>query len=260
MNERYGSRAIRALIRELETTPKPGLVDRRGNGAHLDLSFSLLEASALSLRCAFDEIAEAAKDQEPSKALREELGEIGRRGERTMLRASGGTNTHRGAIWAIGLLVAAAAMRGSRGAESIALRAGALARIGDRFAPPAASHGHVVERRFAVKGARGEAAAAFPHVLQVALPAIRAGEALPDVYLRLVATVDDTCVLHRGGRRALEAARSAARDALVAGGTTTRAGSSMILRLERTLLAHNASPGGCADVLSAALFLNDVAM
>ena len=254
-----GSAATRALLRELDTTPKPGLVDRNGNGAHRDLSYARLEASALSLETVFVEIAAAAAGQPSSRALREHLGEIGRRGERTMLAASGGSNTHRGAIWALGLLVAGAAGSEERSAERIAGRAAEFARMPDRYAPPQPSHGRIAAKRFGIAGARGEAASGFPHVLRVALPAMRAGHALPDVFLRLVATVDDTCVLHRGGLWAQTTAQRGAAEALRAGGTATRAGASSIRNLERELLARNASPGGCADLLAAALLLHELA-
>ena len=89
---------------------------------------------------------------------------------------------------------------------------------------------------------------------------MRAGHALPDVFLRLVATVGDTCVLHRGGLGAQTIAHRGAAEALRAGGTTTRSGASSICKLERALLAHNASPGGCADLLAATLLLHDLAV
>ncbi len=254
-----GAVATRALLRELATTPKPGLVDRENNGAHRDLSYGRLEASAHALMPTFAAIAASARGELPSLALREHLGELGRRGERDMLRASGGTNTHRGAIWALGLLTAAAVAPGERTARRIARHAGELARMHDRFAPLTASHGRAVARRFAAGGARGEAASGFGNVIAIALPALRRGEPLSDVFLRLVATVDDTCVLHRGGLPALALAKRGARRALHAGGSRTGAGVASIRALERALLTHNASPGGCADLLAAALFLDDVA-
>ena len=253
-----GAAATRALLCELDTTPKPGLVDLNGNGAHRDLSYSRLEASALALEPVFVEIAASSLRQRPSRQLREHLGDIGRRGERAMLAESGGSNTHRGALWALGLLVAGAAASGAGSAACIAERAGELARMHDRFAPSTASNGSVATRRFQVNGARGEAASGFPHVVDVALPALRAGHALPDVFLRLVATVDDTCVLHRGGWQAQAIAKRGAREALRAGGSQTLPGRCSIRGLERALLARNASPGGCADLLAAALLLRDL--
>ena len=255
----FGAAATRALLTELGTTPKPGLVDRNGNGAHRDLSYARLEASALALEPIFSEIARTVKDERPSVALREYLGDIGRRGERTMLVASGGTNTHRGAIWALGLLVAGAAAKGGNSAKMIASRAGAFASMPDRFAMPASSNGRVASLRYDVGGARGEAEAGFPHVLNVAYPAIHDGYSLPDVFLRLVATVNDTCVLHRGGRSAHEIAQRGARKALQNGGSSTREGAKSIRELELALISRNASPGGCADLLAAAILLDDIA-
>jgi triphosphoribosyl-dephospho-CoA synthase len=251
--------ATRALLDELETTPKPGLVDRNGSGAHTDLSFSRLRASALALEPVFAKLAMVAAGATPSRELREEIGEIGRRGERAMLVESGGTNTHRGALWALGLLVAGAATIGARDADAIARRAAAFARLPDRFAGRSHSNGLIAARRFGARGARGQAAAGFPHVTKVALPALRRGVAASDVLLRLIATLDDTCLLHRGGAAALGVARRGARESLRAGGLATRRGRAAIERLGAVLLAHNASPGGCADVLAAALFLQAIA-
>ncbi|WP_205895277.1 triphosphoribosyl-dephospho-CoA synthase, partial [Metapseudomonas otitidis] len=104
-------RAVDALIDEADLTPKPGLVDRRGSGAHSDLHLGLMHASALSLWPCFRQMAEAAlQHREVGAPLREALGRIGREGEAAMLATTGGVNTHRGAIWALGLLVAAWAL------------------------------------------------------------------------------------------------------------------------------------------------------
>nr|WP_265316912.1 triphosphoribosyl-dephospho-CoA synthase [Pseudomonas aeruginosa] len=101
--------AVDALIDEAELSPKPALVDRRGNGAHADLHLGLMQASALSLWPCFKEMADAAQRHGRIDArLRGVLGQLGRDGEAAMLRTTEGVNTHRGAIWALGLLVAAA--------------------------------------------------------------------------------------------------------------------------------------------------------
>src|SRR5271170_7118884 len=127
--------AVSALLEEAELTPKPALVDRRGNGAHHDLDLARLRRSAQSLREGFADIAQAAAALEPSLRLREQIGQIGRNMERRMLTATDGSNAHRGAIWALGLLVAAAAGRRSeRSVAGIATVAAAIARLPDRFA------------------------------------------------------------------------------------------------------------------------------
>src|SRR5271163_2922877 len=88
--------AVSSLIAEAELTPKPALVDSRGNGAHHDLDLTRLRRSAQSLQDGFAAIARAADDQEPSLRLREKLGRIGRDMERRMLSATDGGNAHRG--------------------------------------------------------------------------------------------------------------------------------------------------------------------
>ena len=130
-----------------------------------------------------------------------------------MFAVTGGVNTHRGAIWALGLLTAAAVMAPA-GAPlaDIAALAGRVAAFPDRDTPTEASHGSLVTSRYGVAGARGEARRGFPNVVGIALPALRATReaghperlARLDALIALIAHVDDTCLLHRGGRAALE--------------------------------------------------------
>src|SRR6266403_6155259 len=98
--------AVRALLEEADLTPKPGLVDTRGSGAHADMNLEMLHRSAYSLLATFTAIASRAFGAKENISLRESLSELGRDGERTMLRITGGVNTHRGAIWTLGLLCA----------------------------------------------------------------------------------------------------------------------------------------------------------
>lgn len=257
--------AVDALCAEAVLTPKPALVDRRGPGAHRDLDLKRLLRSARSLHDAFLRMAAFAADREPDQALREGLALIGRAGERDMLAATGGSNAHRGAIWAVGLLVAARAQSGADATpREVATLAGRIAAFQDRHAPVRDSHGARARRRYGVQGARGEAWAGFPHVVDVGLPAMWAARAHGacetcaqlDALMAIMARLDDTCLLHRGGMAALEAAQRGARDVLAAGGSSARAGFSALLRLDVELRVRHASPGGCADLLAACLFLD----
>lgn len=258
--------AVDALIDEAELSPKPALVDRRGSGAHSDLHLGLMQASALSLWPCFRDISEAARAHgEIGLALRETLGRLGREGEVDMLRTTGGVNTHRGAIWALGLLCAAAALDPRRGeAEAVAARAGRIALLGDRGQPQQASHGDAVRQRYGVGGAREEAQLGFPRVVLHGLPQLRrsradgAGEqnARLDALLSIMAVLDDTCVLHRAGQPGLEAMQGGARAVLAAGGSASLAGRRCLRELDQALLSLNASPGGAADLLAACLFLD----
>jgi triphosphoribosyl-dephospho-CoA synthase len=257
--------AVSALIEEAELTPKPALVDRNSSGAHHDLNLARLRRSALALQTGFADIARAATEIAQPVRLREQIGRIGRDMEQRMLAATDGSNAHRGAIWAMGLLVAAAAQHCSeRNPGWIAFAAAHLAQLPDQYAPPLPSNGERVRSRFGATGARGEAQAAFPHALEVGLPTLRAarGQGVPedcarlDALMAIMASLDDTCLLHRGGVLALEAAKTGARAVLVAGGTSAQAGLELLQQLHRQLINLWASPGGSADLLGVTLFLD----
>jgi triphosphoribosyl-dephospho-CoA synthase len=261
---RLADLAIRALIEEAELTPKPGLVDQRGPGAHVDLSLKLMKHSARALRPHFALMALVSFRQIPNQTLREQLGAIGRSAERSMLLATNGVNTHRGAIWALGLLVSAAAME-VNSPEVLAERAGQLASLPDWNAPEQQlSNGSRVIARYKISGARGEAQAGFPHVTAAGLPRLYRSrqqggsetEARLDALLAIMRSLNDTCLLHRGGLVALKTAQAAAAAILASGGTTTIQGWGLLRGLDRDLATLNVSPGGSADLLAATLFLD----
>lgn len=301
--ERLADFAVEALIDEADLSPKPALVDRRGNGAHTDLHLGLMHASALSLWPMFKEMADAAIASRertlwrwglppcevlsekhksacgrsavrhgalsPATAidlsLREALGRIGREGELAMLQTTGGVNTHRGAIWALGLLVAAAALDPSAiSANTLTLRAARLALLEDRYAPRTASHGSQVAQRYGVRGAREEAQLGFPAVTRLGLPQLKRsrlaghGEqnARLDALLAIMTDLADTCVLYRAGVLGLQAMQQGARAVLEAGGSASLAGRRCLHELDQQLLAMNASPGGAADLLAACLLID----
>ncbi|UOB23770.1 triphosphoribosyl-dephospho-CoA synthase [Pseudomonas orientalis] len=259
--DRLADRAVDALIDEADLSPKPALVDRRGNGAHSDLHLGLMHASALSLWPMFKQMAEVAIEMgEVSLSLREALGRIGREGEQAMLATTGGVNTHRGAIWALGLLTAAAALDPG----SVTLNAARLALLNDRYAPQPLSHGAQVAQRYGARGAREEAQLGFPSVTQRGLPQLHksrqqnAGEqnARLDALLAIMTELADTCVLYRAGYDGLTAMQQGAQAVLDAGGSATLAGRRQLHALDEQLLALNASPGGAADLLAACLFID----
>ncbi len=163
--------ATQCLIDEARLSPKPGLVDSRGNGAHHDLSLALMERSAHSLTPTFQALAQQSWQRPADIALRQTVGRLGREGERQMMAATDGVNTHRGAIWALGLLVSAVAMLGGDArAQTVANTAAQLAKLPDDAAPKVFSKGLRVTHRYRVPGAREEAQQAFPHIMQRALP------------------------------------------------------------------------------------------
>jgi triphosphoribosyl-dephospho-CoA synthase len=248
--------AVAALHDEVDLTPKPGLVDRRGSGAHTDMTPALLHTSAEALRPVLRECCTAAEQLPVGPELRARLGVIGRGGERTMLTATGGVNTHRGALWALGLL-AAALGTGATGIDDVLATAGELARLPDPAAESRSetTHGARAARRHGAEGARGQAQSGFPAVVQYGLPALRVGTPI-DALLAVMAHLDDTCLLHRGGADGLAAVQSAARAVIDAGGPATAEGHRRFAALDRLCAARRLSPGGSGDLLAATLFLS----
>jgi triphosphoribosyl-dephospho-CoA synthase len=262
-----------ALIDEARLTPKPALVDARGSGAHNDLDLETMLRSAHALEPTFHALARASRGASPGVALRTDLARIGRAGEAAMMRATNGSNAHRGAIWIVGLLVAGAAIvplshasgePATTHAAQVCETAAQIARFDDLLARPTQSNGERVRLRYNVGGARREAEDGFPHVVRTGLPALHAaraqgheeGTARVEALLAIMASLDDTCVLHRAGLEGREAAQAGAQRVRDAGGIVTPAGRAAFDALERTLLALNASPGGAADLLAATLFID----
>ena len=256
--------ARQALVAEVELTPKPGLVDRRGAGAHSDLSLDLIRQSAAAIAPYFEAMGDSAQSMPFDRGLRTEVAAIGRAAESAMLQATNGSNAHKGAIWILGLLVTAASRGIDLNPAAIAQDAAFLARLPDRAQPQLLSHGEMVRARYGATGARGEAFAGFPHVLHVGLPTLRAerNRARTETNSRLwallniMARLEDTCVLYRGGAEGLAIVQKGASDALLAGGPGSVAGELAMLRLDQELLIRNISPGGAADLLAATLFLD----
>jgi triphosphoribosyl-dephospho-CoA synthase len=254
------------LIAEAELTPKPGLVDRRGSGAHTDLSLDLMRRSATALEPFFTDMASAAEGRVPDRDLRTELAAIGRDAERAMYKATEGANSHKGAIWILGLLVAADAQKDDLSAREIASAAGVIARFPDRACPNAVTHGDIVRNRYGVAGARGEACQGFPHVVRFGLPTLRKqrNAGFPeevcrlDALLAIMSRLDDTCLLYRGGIEALNFVKTRAQAVVRAGGFSSPQGRIKAGDLGRALMARRVSPGGSADLLAATIFLDAV--
>lgn len=259
--------AVVALRDEADLTPKPGPADGRGPGVHHHITREILHVSAEALRPTFERCVAAARKLDIGAELRAELGRIGRAGEAAMLRATDGVNTHRGSLWSLGLLCAGAANSASTG--RITLGAAKLARIPDPAVSPAGdvpSDDAEVSCRYQVRGAVSEARAGFPHVRFLALPTLlharERGFAEPTarlhVLLTLMARLDDTCLLDRGGMTGLISVQSSAQSVLDAGGPQTPYGRIQFNILDRLCADEGLSPGGSAVLLAASIFLATV--
>jgi triphosphoribosyl-dephospho-CoA synthase len=254
---------------KLAAWPKPGLVSHVDNGSHTDMDAAMLQASAESLRPFFRELAKAGQDGADMGRLRA----IGLRAETAMLAVTGGVNTHRGAIFGLGLLCAGA---GTIAEISIERAAFAPMRLGDvvrrRWAAeigrgpiPLFSHGAEALRRYGAGGARAEAASGFRSVYEAGWPALRQGRSLKpndhdaapvQACFALIASVCDTNLLHRGGAEGVRYATEAAASFLSQGGVGAPDWRARAAAVHAAFVARRLSPGGCADLLAMTLFVD----
>jgi len=260
-----GDLAARCLLMELETWPKPGLVSHIDSGSHGDMDAGTFRKSALVLRPYFQRLAEAAGSGWGMGRLRA----IGMEAEAAMLAATSGINTHRGAVFGLGLLCAAAGARAGGWIDPGLSLGVIVARLwGSSIVDGPVllhSHGNAARRRFGAGGARLEAANGFPGVYKTGLPALRRGaQAAPgdaeaarvEACFALIAFVEDTNLLHRGGRDGLRFAREAAQRFLDEGGVGGHDWRSRAQAVHAGFVSRRLSPGGAADLLAMTLFVD----
>ena len=245
--------AERALRMELDTTPKPGLVDKLDNGAHKDMDYALMSKSISALRPYLTRLAvESAKDMDPAK-----IKGIGIEAEKAMLKATGGVNTHKGALFCIGLSVAVASNLASRTGSVQAYSFKELvSRIASEIPLAQGTHGAEAKRSFKVGGALENARRAYQDLFVDWLPYYRSLECDPyrchKTLLHIMTTLDDTNILHRRGAEGLARAKSEAA-MLLQDFSETKMSS-----LNKDFIRENISPGGSADMLSLTIFINNI--
>jgi triphosphoribosyl-dephospho-CoA synthase len=259
--------AIASLYAELALYPKPGLVSMHDNGSHRDMDAATFMRSLFALRHYFRLICLAGGAGAPFGTLKR----LGIEAERRMLRATGGVNTHRGAIFSLGLLCAAAGRASAHGGDltAAALQAHLLAGWGQALDGHTAaigqrSHGLAAAARSGAGGARQEAAAGLPSVFRTGLGALRASlrdgrsprQARIDALFALMVQVSDTNVVHRGGPQGAAFVRIQASAFRRAGGTASPGWEAHALALHHAFIERNLSPGGAADLLAASCFVH----
>lgn len=245
--------AERALRLELDTTPKPGLVDRQDNGAHKDMDYALMSKSISALRPYLTRLAvESAKDIDPAK-----IKEIGIEAEKAMLKATGGVNTHKGALFCIGLSVAAAScLACSTGAVEAYSFKELVSRAASEIPSARGTHGAEAKRSFKAVGALENARAAYPELFADWLPYYLSLEGDPfrchKTLLHIMTTLDDTNILHRRGAEGLAHAEAEAARLL------EDFSESGLSSLNKDFIRENISPGGSADMLSLTIFIESI--
>ena len=253
------AKARQALEQEVLLTPKPGLVDAANNGAHNDMDKDTFLRSAATLEPWFQRMAERGKvslSQSPQQLLAA-LRPIGIQAEGDMYAATNGVNTHKGALFSLGLLCAAwGRLEGQNQpvtAENLCdLAAQMTAGITQREMQATDTHGLQVHAVYGAKGVRGEAESGFASVRDLALPLLSQPNGKYLALLNLIAHVRDTNVLHRAGEEGLHWLQSRAKD------LPEHFSIPALEQLDRECIERNISPGGCADLLAIALFLESV--
>ncbi|MGG5799004.1 MULTISPECIES: triphosphoribosyl-dephospho-CoA synthase CitG [Edwardsiella] len=265
----------RAMLAEVNLTPKPGLVDRHNNGAHYDMAHSdfLRSADAIAPWLSrFVEYGAASAALEASDALAG-LRALGQACEADMFRATAGVNTHKGSIFSLGLLCAAIGRSHQRGHDLTPERLcdyaaqfcrGLVTReLAALSVDQASTAGQRLFVTLGITGARGEAEAGYPLVRQLALPHYRqlltCGRdpelALLDTLLLLMAHNQDTNVAARGGIDGLRWIRQYATTLLASGGICTPDDLLALHRFDKECIDRHLSPGGSADLLILTWFL-----
>jgi triphosphoribosyl-dephospho-CoA synthase len=264
--------AVRALYAELALEPKPGLVSFRDNGSHTDMTAVTFFKSMFALRHYFSDMARAGSERKPFDALQA----LGIAAESRMLLATGGINTHRGAVFSLGLLCAAAGLLAAqkRTFNSNTLRSALIRQWGaelrmradtaTRLAP--SSNGQRAAQRFQLRSANEEAAEGFPTLFEVALPALQDAIALGyplrsakvHCLFATMAFLDDTNVAYRGGYEAIHFVKSKAANFIASGGVANVDWMAQARQIHSEFIARRLSPGGAADITACACWISDM--
>ncbi|MDO8251906.1 MAG: triphosphoribosyl-dephospho-CoA synthase MdcB [Rhodoferax sp.] len=272
MARRSGLAAVRALYAEIALEPKPGLVSFRDCGSHHDMNGTTFLRSLFALRGYFPRMAQAGGEGRSFAVLEA----LGKNAEARMLVATRGINTHRGAVFGLGLLCASAGQVHAQGLLFSAqhLRAVLLSTWGEalavraklaRYASPT-SNGQRVAQRYGMCSAGEEAAQAFPTLFDVTLPALQAAlaagaltrAARVQALFATMAVLDDTNNVHRGGIEGLRFVQSSARSFLAAGGVLQTDWLRHARAIHAAFVQRRLSPGGSADVLASACWVDEL--
>ncbi len=267
--------ATQSLLDEVRVTPKPGLVDRNNSGSHTDMNLALFEKSATALAPYWEQCVEIGMESAtlaPEETFAR-LRRVGLCAEQTMLATTNGVNTHKGAIFLLGILCGAvgrlwSAEKPCRDARRLCAECAnmtnaplreELARM--RSQSPDTT-GARLYQQCGIRGARGEVMDGLPGVWEIALPTLRHAlahgcdreHAAAIALLHLIARGTDTNMVKRGGQEGAAWGAQQAKELLQRSPFPTI---EEIARLDAQFIEKNLSPGGCADLLALTLFLHE---
>lgn len=272
------SLAQRAILYEVSTTPKPGLVDRDNSGAHRDMDFFTFMASSSVLYRGLHEctIEGLLFEEEDNSILLERIRKPGIQCEREMFEATNGINTHKGIIFSLGILCAVCGKlykesgRINFSIEEICEEVKKVTKdltirdfkgIDDK---KVLTHGERLYKEYGFKGIRGEVESGFRTVQRNAVKLLRSWKREKDlsindlfleILLSLMSESEDTNVIIRGGIDNLTYVRSISKDFLTEGGMRQADAKLKLESMNEEFIKRNISPGGSADLLAVTIFL-----
>ncbi len=268
---RIAELACRALLYEACATPKPGLVDARNTGSHQDMNLFTFMASASALWPYFEACARAGISGagHPAPDTMAAIRPLGRLAEGAMRAATGGVNTHKGAVFTLGIVCAALGRLKNEewtSPDAVLDAAAAIARgiTAQDFAgitkDTARTAGERLYAQHGITGARGQLEAGLPAVREHGLPALekalKEGFPLNDAgciaLLHLIAHTEDTALIARGG---IEGQQAAVREVLAVLARSPIPNRAALERLDEWFIQRNLSPGGSADLLAVCYLL-----
>jgi cytidyltransferase-like protein len=266
--------ATQALQAELDTTPKPGLVDKDSNGAHRDMDYALMQRSIDTLHPYFVKLALlGCADALPTHAS---IRDIGIEAERAMLSATNGVNTHKGALFSMGLAVVAAAheerkiaaneeqiLKERNGGEDVLVSLQTTIKaLAASFPDTNGTHGSkaklLSKGTTAIKGALDNAREGYEMLFAEWLPFYierrkeHDAHTLHKTLLRIMCDLDDTNVIYRTNLATAEEVKQEARALL------DSFSKAALKDMDRRYTARNISPGGAADMLSLTIFIGSI--
>lgn len=281
--------ATQALQAELDTTPKPGLVDKDNNGAHRDMDYALMQRSIDTLHPYFVKLALlGCADALPTHAS---IRNIGIEAEKAMLSATNGVNTHKGALFSMGLAVVAAAheerkiaaneeqiLKERNGGEDVLVSLQTTIKaLAASFPDTNGTHGSkaklLSKGATAIKGALDNAREGYEMLFAEWLPFYierrkeRDAHTLHKTLLRIMCDLDDTNVIYRTDLATAEEVKQEARalldsfsEAHTAEDKEKRIAAELLALkdMDKRYTARNISPGGAADMLSLTIFIGSI--
>ena len=256
-----GHLASMSLQAELDTTPKPGLVDRNDNGAHRDMDYPLMRRSIQALHPYFVRLAQIGFGNPQPR--HDEIQQVGIEAEQAMFNATGGVNTHKGALFSIGLAsVALGGMACSNNAQLHSL-SNSIASLASLFPDTSGTHGSKAKANNKLKGALDNAREGYTQLFKAWLPfyldRLAEGDryALHKTLLRIMCDLDDTNIVYRTSMETMQEVQAEARRMLEHIPETTHF-EAALQAMNTDYIRRNISPGGSADMLSLVVFLSNV--